>query len=98
MLSRLPRLAEKSLGAWQDNNWDPAVGSTAFADFCDALGTPDNHTVKTSQGITVSNSTVKMANYVKQVAGLSCLFDENMNMAFQNIVPECPSNVSQDVV
>lgn len=28
------------LGAWQSKNWDPAVGSTLFDDFCEALSKP----------------------------------------------------------
>ncbi|KAF8228544.1 peptidase S28 [Tricholoma matsutake] len=31
---------ESPLGAWQSKNWDPAVGSTAFDDFCAALNKP----------------------------------------------------------
>ena len=55
------------MGAWQENNWDPAVGSTAFADFCDALGTPDNAKIHTAQGITVSNATFNYAKYINNV-------------------------------
>ncbi|KAF8139830.1 serine carboxypeptidase S28-domain-containing protein [Boletus edulis] len=28
------------LGAWQSKNWDPAVGSTSFDDFCESLSKP----------------------------------------------------------
>lgn len=28
------------LGAWQSKNWDPAVGSTGFDEFCEALSKP----------------------------------------------------------
>jgi len=31
---------ETPLGSWQSKNWDPAVGSTAFDDFCTALNKP----------------------------------------------------------
>ncbi|KAI8983248.1 peptidase S28 [Trametes punicea] len=61
------------LGAWQDNNWDPAVGSTAFADFCDALGPPDNAEVNTIQGITVSNATFNYAKYINRVMLVTAL-------------------------
>ncbi|KAI0641128.1 peptidase S28 [Trametes meyenii] len=49
------------LGGWQGKNWDPEVGSTGFADFCTALGTPSKATVKT-QGLTISNAT---SNYAR---------------------------------
>ncbi|KAI0656771.1 peptidase S28 [Cubamyces menziesii] len=60
------------LGAWQENNWDPAVGSTAFANFCDALGTPDNAKIHTAQGITVSNATFNYAKYINNTYVRSC--------------------------
>ncbi|KAF8446373.1 peptidase S28 [Boletus edulis BED1] len=31
---------EGPLGAWQSKNWDPAVGSTSFDDFCESLSKP----------------------------------------------------------
>ncbi|KAL7285924.1 hypothetical protein ACG7TL_001038 [Trametes sanguinea] len=58
-------LLSNPLGAWQDNNWDPAVGSNAFAEFCEALGPPDNAKVHTEQGITISNATFNYAKYIK---------------------------------
>ncbi|KAG6371555.1 hypothetical protein JVT61DRAFT_9261 [Boletus reticuloceps] len=31
---------EGPLGAWQSKNWDPAVGSTSFDEFCESLSKP----------------------------------------------------------
>ncbi|KAI0742186.1 peptidase S28 [Irpex lacteus] len=33
-------LVQSPLGSWQAKNWDPAVGSTAFDEFCEALEKP----------------------------------------------------------
>ncbi|KAI0358821.1 peptidase S28 [Trametes cingulata] len=65
-------LLSNPLGAWQENNWDPAVGSTSFARFCAALGTPDKATVHTAQGITVSNATFNYAKYINRTYVASC--------------------------
>ncbi|KAI0762442.1 peptidase S28 [Fomes fomentarius] len=40
-------LLSSPLGGWQGTNWDPAINSTGFGRFCDALGTPDSETVET---------------------------------------------------
>jgi len=31
---------QSPLGLWQAKNWDPAIGSTQFDEFCEVLGTP----------------------------------------------------------
>jgi|ERR1700727_779783 hypothetical protein len=33
-------VVQSPLGSWQDKNWDAAVGSTKFDEFCEALGKP----------------------------------------------------------
>ncbi|RDX51519.1 peptidase S28 [Lentinus brumalis] len=59
------------LGGWQNTNWDPAINSLGFARFCAALGAPDNATVHTVQGITVSNATFNYAKYINRTSS-SC--------------------------
>ncbi|OBZ72031.1 putative serine protease EDA2 [Grifola frondosa] len=60
------------LGAWQDTNWDPAVSTTDFATFCNALGTPDSKTISTSQGITVSSALANYATYINETFASDC--------------------------
>ncbi|OCH94429.1 peptidase S28 [Obba rivulosa] len=57
---------------WQDINWDPSISDSTFDDFCDAIGTPDDKTVKTAQGLTVSSATAKYATYINQQWASSC--------------------------
>ncbi|KAI0074024.1 peptidase S28 [Panus rudis PR-1116 ss-1] len=77
---------ESPLGAWQAKNWDPAVGSTDFEQFCDALNKPllghdpeiliyDNITqmVTLPGGLRVDLSVYNYANYIKE-----------------NVVSQCP--------
>ncbi|CDO71761.1 hypothetical protein BN946_scf184920.g45 [Trametes cinnabarina] len=78
-------LLSDPLSAWQDNNWDPAVGSTAFAQFCDALGPPDHATVHTEQGITVSNATFNYAKYIKSQYVASCTPPQTQDECFGTI-------------
>ncbi|EIW65216.1 peptidase S28 [Trametes versicolor FP-101664 SS1] len=78
-------LLSNPLGAWQSNNWDPAVGSTSFARFCAALGTPDNATVHTVQGITVSNATFNYATYINRTISRECQPPQNQDECFGTI-------------
>ena len=66
-------LHQSPLGGWQDTNWDPAINGSTIGRFCDALGTPDNKTVKTVQGITVSTATFNYAKYINAVWLYHCL-------------------------
>ncbi|KAF9464098.1 serine carboxypeptidase S28-domain-containing protein [Collybia nuda] len=77
------------LGSWQSKNWDPAVGSTRFDEFCTALSAPFgnfsaaaelpfNHPermVPVTTGFSVDFSIINYANYVKK-----------------NTVSHCPSS------
>ncbi|THH02794.1 hypothetical protein EW026_g112 [Hermanssonia centrifuga] len=55
------------LGDWQDKNWDPAVNSDDFANFCTALGSPNDTSVEIAKGISVNAATINYAIYVNQV-------------------------------
>jgi hypothetical protein len=73
--------AQSPLGSWQSKNWDPAVGSTQFDDFCAALSAPlgkSNVTVElpfnhpermiaVTDGFSVDLSIFNYAKYIKQV-------------------------------
>ena len=59
---------QSPLGDWQDKNWDPAVNSDGFSDFCAALGEPTTHTVEIAKGIRVNNATVAYAAYINRVS------------------------------
>ncbi|KAI0735846.1 peptidase S28 [Earliella scabrosa] len=72
------------LGGWQSTNWDPAISGTGFARFCAALGKPDRATVKTFQGITVSNATFSYAKYINSTYSNSCPIEEQ-NQCFGSI-------------
>ncbi|KAI0784229.1 peptidase S28 [Abortiporus biennis] len=60
------------LGGWQNKNWDPAVGDNSFAEFCDALGTPNNTKVQIAKGISISADVVKFANYINSTVSSQC--------------------------
>ncbi|THH10296.1 hypothetical protein EW146_g8421 [Bondarzewia mesenterica] len=65
------------LGSWQSKNWDPAVGSTVFDKFCDALngnstGTAADTNVTTADGLTVNLAVLNYANYIKENIASAC--------------------------
>ncbi|KAI0039729.1 hypothetical protein FA95DRAFT_1612336 [Auriscalpium vulgare] len=61
------------LGAWQDKNWDPAVGDTAFDDFCAALNgnmtdlADVEQDVRLPDGLTVNAALPNYAQYIIDV-------------------------------
>ena len=52
---------------WQNTNWDPAINSSSIGRLCTALGTPDDTTAQTVQGIIVSSTTFNFAKYINGV-------------------------------
>jgi hypothetical protein len=77
---------QNPLGNWQSKNWDPAVGSTGFDDFCNAINLAPNGTsgdlnalpygtgarlVKTPAGH-LDFSLVNYANYIKTNYASQC--------------------------
>ena len=58
---------QNPLGAWQDKNWDPAVNSDSFDNFCASLGTPSSETVEIARGVHVNNATAALAALVNRV-------------------------------
>lgn len=61
------------LGAWQAKNWDPAVGSDRFQEFCDTLAHPfsgkkpmENHLLP--GGLEVPVTVLNYARWVKDVS------------------------------
>ncbi|GJE94546.1 peptidase S28 [Phanerochaete sordida] len=60
------------LGAWQDKNWDPAVNSASFDNFCAFLGSPTSKTVEIAKGIHVNNATVTYAAYINRTVSSRC--------------------------
>ncbi|KAI0084544.1 peptidase S28 [Irpex rosettiformis] len=65
-------LISSPLGAWQDTNWDPSVSTTAFTNFCAALGVPSNGTAEIAPGINVSNATLNYASYINRTTASRC--------------------------
>jgi hypothetical protein len=61
------------LGSWQDRNWDPAVGSTAFDEFCAILNgdTPTledtARTVLLPGGLKVNVALLNYAKWIREV-------------------------------
>ncbi|EJT50197.1 hypothetical protein A1Q1_00498 [Trichosporon asahii var. asahii CBS 2479] len=62
-------------GGWQGQNWDPAVGSTDWADWCRALTVPRSNADATVAGMSVPGSLLNYADYVRD----------------EIIKPSCPS-------
>ncbi|KAK7690876.1 hypothetical protein QCA50_005978 [Cerrena zonata] len=75
------------LGNWQNNNWDSAVGSTGFADFCTALGKPDSNKVEITKGISVSSATVNYASYINKTFVPSCRGSQTQDDCFGSFDP-----------
>ncbi|KIP05030.1 hypothetical protein PHLGIDRAFT_491601 [Phlebiopsis gigantea 11061_1 CR5-6] len=59
-------LLSNPLGSWQDKNWDPAVNSDSFANFCAALGEPSSGSTEIAPGVRVNNATVAYAAYINR--------------------------------
>ncbi|THU97122.1 peptidase S28 [Dendrothele bispora CBS 962.96] len=77
-------LIESPLGSWQSKNWDPAVGSTAFDQFCEAINKPvcidvtslefghPDRLVNVTDGLTVDMAIVNYGNYIKENVANRC--------------------------
>jgi hypothetical protein len=68
------------LASWQDRNWDPAVGSTTFDQFCATLNgdtpTPKDtaRTVLLAGGLKVNVALLNYAKWIREVCPLpSCV-------------------------
>lgn len=60
-------------GGWQGQNWDPAVGTTDWADWCRALTTPRANADASVAGMSVPGSLLNYADYVRdEVIKPSC--------------------------
>ncbi|KAJ3552182.1 hypothetical protein NM688_g4286 [Phlebia brevispora] len=75
------------LGAWQDKNWDPAVNSDAFDEFCAALGTPDNVTTSVAKGVTVSSAVINYATYINETYSSRCRSPATLDECFGTFDP-----------
>lgn len=64
-------LCKSPLGDWQDKNWDPAVNSEGFDNFCTALGTPNNTSVAIADGVHVNSAVINYAEYINKVSHLN---------------------------
>ncbi|KAI0041437.1 peptidase S28 [Auriscalpium vulgare] len=66
-------ILQSPIGAWQDKNWDPAVGDTAFDDFCAALNgnmtdlADVEQDVRLPDGLTVNAALPNYAQYIIDV-------------------------------
>lgn len=65
------------MGNWQAKNWDPAVGSVLFDEFCEALTQPligdslnDREVMINSQGLSITPGVLNYAKYVRTVCGV----------------------------
>ncbi|EIM81403.1 peptidase S28 [Stereum hirsutum FP-91666 SS1] len=79
---------ETPLEYWQSKNWDPAVGSTVFDDFCTLL---NNETTTTStngsdsvtvQGLEVNNALVNYAGWIKDNLVAGCTGTNTIEQCF----------------
>ncbi|KZV66837.1 peptidase S28 [Peniophora sp. CONT] len=82
-------LLTSPLGAWQGKNWDPAVGSTAFDDFCAALSGETSSISDTSREVSIPGLedmgykvNVAVLNYAKYIR--------------ENIVSSCPDTLTHE--
>ncbi|TCD65141.1 hypothetical protein EIP91_003034 [Steccherinum ochraceum] len=60
------------LGGWQNTNWDPAVNSLGFQNFCNALGKPNNTQVELAKGIKVNSAVIAYATYINRTLSSRC--------------------------
>ncbi|TFY80438.1 hypothetical protein EWM64_g3577 [Hericium alpestre] len=65
------------LGAWQNKNWDPAIGDTSFDAFCDAInvnttGKAGNKFVTAPNGLNASTALLNYADYIKSNVASEC--------------------------
>ncbi|KAH8099944.1 peptidase S28 [Cristinia sonorae] len=90
-------LLASPLGAWQDNNWDAAVGSTSFARFCTAMGTPNNTRVEIASGIKVNAAVLNYAAYVNRTLAARCRPPNTQDDCFGTLDPSAytDSDLSQ---
>ncbi|KAG7088068.1 hypothetical protein E1B28_012099 [Marasmius oreades] len=80
-------LITSPLGGWQSKNWDPAVGSTSFDRFCDAINLPPSgldhsvvgldfesphRLVSIGNNLTVDYALANYADYIKTRVASSC--------------------------
>ncbi|KAH7883989.1 peptidase S28 [Phlebopus sp. FC_14] len=84
---------ESPLGYWQAKNWDPAVGSTKFDEFCEALSKPivgaahiaalpvghENRLMSLPGGYKIDFSILNYAQYIKENQVKRCL-DADMTL------------------
>ncbi|KAK7028822.1 Serine carboxypeptidase [Paramarasmius palmivorus] len=87
-------LITSPLGSWQSKNWDPAVGSTAFDSFCNAINQPPSNLdfsvtfldyerperlVDIGDGLAIDFALANYADYIKQ-----------------RVVARCPASATQE--
>lgn len=58
---------QNPLGGWQSKNWDPAINSKSFDNFCAAMGKPSNATVQIAPGLKVTQATINYATFMNRV-------------------------------
>lgn len=82
------------LGSWQARNWDPAVGSTRFFKFCEALTPPPPATHDDN------NSTPVTASVFPSLPGDPKKALESLqgyaNYVSEHVAPLCPPDATQD--
>jgi hypothetical protein len=73
------RRNQSPLGSWQDKNWDPAVGSTQFDDFCAALNGNTSSLADTTEevpfvdGHKINIALLNYAKYIRDVRPVSLI-------------------------
>lgn len=80
------------LGSWQARNWDPAVGSTRFFRFCDALTPPTNDSNNNSTSIVASLFPSLPSDPKKALESLQGY----ANYVSEHVAPLCPPDATQD--
>ncbi|KAI0070419.1 peptidase S28 [Panus rudis PR-1116 ss-1] len=81
-------LLTSPLGGWQDTNWDPAINSAGFSNFCTALGKPNNTRVEIAKGISVNAAVLTYGSYINRTLAARCRAPDTQDDCFGSFDPK----------
>jgi hypothetical protein len=96
-------VGQNPLDSWQDRNWDPAVGSTTFDDFCATLNgeTPTvqdtERTVLLPGGPKVNVALLSYAKWIREVGACPVVLDQSLKLDAQNVVNLCSRDTGMTI-
>ncbi|GAA5864820.1 hypothetical protein JCM3774_004240 [Rhodotorula dairenensis] len=84
------------LGSWQARNWDPAVGSTRFFDFCDAVTAAPEGGANSSDGSSSSAATSLFPSLPSDPRKALESFQGYAKFVSEHVAALCPPDTTQD--